>query len=312
MVTEKWLWKIMYNEIIMRRGIILLLAVVCQLTICSAQGVNFIDKSLDEALVQAKAEGKMVFVDCYGTNCPPCKKMLEEEFPKKEMGDYLNKGFISVKYNLDNEPYKELSKRWEVRMYPTFVFLSNDGELLYRMVGFREAEKFIDEAKKGISENNIGKLRKQYNEGNRSFTFMNTYLKELERMVMRDETSKIAKEILMAPTTDLLTNKDAFDIFCRYIDNPYDEIFLKANSQRDALVKVYGEEAAKKIDKVWMDYAGHFAIVDGMAFKGYDWKKVREYQMFMKKHGVKNPGEVEKSLRDSWKMYQEMMKQAKQ
>lgn len=296
----------------MRNFIILLLTLTCRLTVCTAQGVVFADKSLDEALSLAKAEGKMVFVDCYGTYCPPCKKMLVEEFPKKEMGDYLNKDFVSVKYNLDLEPYKELNKRWEVRMYPTFIFLDSDGELLYRMVGFREADKFIAEAKKGIAENTIGKLRKQYNAGDRSFTFMNTYLKELERMVMRNETSKIAKEILTAPTTDLVTNKDAFDIFCRYIDNPYDEIFLKANGQRDALAKVYGAEAAKKIDKVWMDYGGHFAIVDGSDFKGYDWEKVREYQKFMKKHGVKNPGEIEKSLRESWKMYQEMMKQVKQ
>lgn len=296
----------------MKRILFIILAVLFQLPSCLAQGVTFVDKSLDEALAQAKAEGKMVFVDCYGTYCPPCKKMLAEEFPKKEMGDYMNKEFISVKYNLDNEPYKELSKRWEVRMYPTFVFLNNDGELLYRMVGFREADKFIEEAKTGISENNIGKLRKQYNAGDRSFSFMASFLKELERMVMREETTKIAREILELPTTNLPANNEAFEIFCRYIDNPYDEIFLKANSQRDELVKVYGEEAAKKIDKVWMDYSGHFAIVDGMDFKGYDWDKVKEYEQFMKNHGVKNPGEVEKSLRESWKMYQDMMKKQQQ
>ncbi|MBP3756180.1 MAG: thioredoxin fold domain-containing protein [Prevotella sp.] len=284
------------------------LLMACCPLVATAQGVVFVDKMLDEALALAKKEGKMVFVDCYGTYCPPCKKMLVEEFPKKEMGDYLNKGFISVKYNLDNEPYKKLSKQWEVSMYPTFVFLNSDGELLYRMVGFREADKFIAEAKKGIAENKIGKLVSQYKGGDRSWGFMTTYLKELERMRMREDAHKIAMEILAVPTTDLTTNAEAFDIFSRYVENPYDEVFLRANSQRDALVKAYGEKAAKKIDDVWMNYSGHFAIVDGADFKGYDWDKVHEYQEFMRQHGVRNPEQVEKSLRESWEQYQEMMK----
>ena len=296
----------------MKRIILFLSLVFFHLSTCLAQGVNFVDKSLDEALALAKAEGKMVFVDCYGTYCPPCKKMLVEEFPKKEMGDYMNASFISVKYNLDQEPYKELAKRWEVSMYPTFVFLNNDGELLYRMVGFREADKFIAEAKKGISENVIGKLKKQYEQGDRSYDFLMTYLKEMERMRKRDGAGKLAKELLSLPTTNIVVDADAFDIFCRYVNNPYDELFLKANGQRNALVAAYGDKASKKIDTTWMDYASHFAIVDGMDFKGYDWDKVREYQKFMKKHGVKDYKKVEKTLRESWKTYQEMMKKQQQ
>lgn len=277
-----------------------------------AQGVTFVDKQLDEALALAKKEGKMVFVDCYGTYCPPCKKMLVEEFPKKEMGDYLNKGFVSVKYNLDKEPYKVLAKRWEVSMYPTFVFLNSDGELLYRMVGFRGADKFIAEAKQGIADNTIGKLEKQYEGGDRSYGFLMTYLKELERMKKRTAASKIAHEMLSLPTTDITTDKEAFGVFCSYIDNPYDELFLKAHKQVETLVAAYGEQAREKIDRVWMDYAGHFGLVENGEFKGYDWDKVKEYVAFMRQHGAKNPEKVEKTLRDSWKQYQEFMEKQKQ
>ena len=111
-----------------------------------AQGVTFVDKQLDEALAMAKKEGKMVFVDCYGTYCPPCKKMLVEEFPKKEMGDYLNAGFISVKYNLDKEPYKELAKRWEVSMYPTFVKYFDDELTDYYTQNVEKAKELLAEA----------------------------------------------------------------------------------------------------------------------------------------------------------------------
>jgi len=108
------------------------------------------------------------------------------------------------------------------------------------------------------------------------------------------------------------SNQEAFDLFCRYIDNPYDDVFLKANAQREALVAAYGDKAAKKIDDVWMNYAAHFSIVEGGDFKGYDWDKVKEYQKFMQKHGAKNPEKVETTLKESWEMYQDMMKKEKQ
>ena len=50
-----------------------------------AQGVGFKSISLKEALEQAKAQGKMVFVDCYTTLCGPCKMMAEHwTFPGGE------------------------------------------------------------------------------------------------------------------------------------------------------------------------------------------------------------------------------------
>ena len=64
-------------------------------------GVQFLDKPLGELLLQAKQENKLVFIDCYSTYCGPCKAMLRKEFPKKEMGDYLNADFVSAKMNLD-------------------------------------------------------------------------------------------------------------------------------------------------------------------------------------------------------------------
>ena len=63
------------------------------------EGVVFRDISLEEALKQAKAENKLVFVDCYTPWCGPCYKMMKEVFPKKEAGDYFNSRFVCVKYD---------------------------------------------------------------------------------------------------------------------------------------------------------------------------------------------------------------------
>ncbi|NSL87385.1 DUF255 domain-containing protein [Chitinophaga sp. Mgbs1] len=56
--------------------------------------------SWQEVLNKAYTEGKYIFVDCYTTWCGPCKAMERNVYPSKEVGDYMNKRFISVKFRL--------------------------------------------------------------------------------------------------------------------------------------------------------------------------------------------------------------------
>ena len=108
-----------------------------------AQGVGFKSISLKEALEQAKTQGKMVFVDCYTTWCGPCKMMTEQVFPQKEAGDFFNTHFVNVKFDMEKGEGKELSTRFKIRAYPTFLLLEPDGTERYRIVGGGELEEFI-------------------------------------------------------------------------------------------------------------------------------------------------------------------------
>ena len=64
-------------------------------TIENKEGIPFVDLKFDDALVQAKKEGKMLFLDCYTSWCGPCKMMSEQVFPLKVVGDNL---FNYIKY----------------------------------------------------------------------------------------------------------------------------------------------------------------------------------------------------------------------
>lgn len=113
-----------------------------------AEGVIF-EKGLNWAQVKAKAiaEKKHLFVDVYTTWCAPCKHLDAKVFPLKEVGDYFNQRFISVKLQLDKkETDSEEIKRWyaeadslgklyEIKSLPTFLFFDPSGELVHRMVG---------------------------------------------------------------------------------------------------------------------------------------------------------------------------------
>ena len=64
----------------------------------SAQGMNFEPKgtTLEQASVKAKAEGKLIFLDCFTQWCGPCKKMDREVFPQPQVGAFMNPKYVCL------------------------------------------------------------------------------------------------------------------------------------------------------------------------------------------------------------------------
>ena len=124
-----------------------LFSLMAALTFCmsaAAQGVNFVEgKTLSEVEAQAKAEGKLVFVDCYTEWCGPCKMMATREFVKKEAGDYFNEKFVNFKIDMEKGEGPEVGKKYDVNVFPTFLILEPNGDLRGRCVGFAEISTFI-------------------------------------------------------------------------------------------------------------------------------------------------------------------------
>ncbi|MDE6299749.1 MAG: thioredoxin family protein [Muribaculaceae bacterium] len=107
----------------------------------SAQ-VDFRHITFDEAKTAAKAEGKLIFVDFYTQWCGPCKLLAKKVFPTKEIGDYMNPRFISLKLDAEAEG-ANLAKEIEVTAYPTLAVFDADGNILGRFEGFKEGVQFI-------------------------------------------------------------------------------------------------------------------------------------------------------------------------
>jgi thioredoxin-related protein len=103
--------------------------------------------SWQEIQTKAKSENKLIFMDCFATWCGPCKNMEHDIYPQKEVGDYFNNHFISVKVQLDKTTKDSLETRawyatadslrklYRVNTYPTFLFFSSNGSPLHKLVG---------------------------------------------------------------------------------------------------------------------------------------------------------------------------------
>jgi thiol-disulfide isomerase/thioredoxin len=81
--------------------------------------------SIDDALAQAKASGKLLFVECYSPTCPVCQSM-EPFFKKTEVATKYNSSFINYKLDVGNDeqaaraiwclvaqPHGEPEQRWQ-------------------------------------------------------------------------------------------------------------------------------------------------------------------------------------------------------
>lgn len=125
------------------KSILLFLLLACAGTAAQAQ-VRFETKSTDAVREIAVKQGKPVFIDLYATWCPPCRLMEREVFSRKDVGEFMQKRFVSAKYDVDKTTGRELMQRYGSGAIPLYLVFDTDGELLGRIEGASDAETFMD------------------------------------------------------------------------------------------------------------------------------------------------------------------------
>jgi thioredoxin-related protein len=116
--------------------------------------------TIEEADALLKTDPKPLFVDAYTDWCGWCKKLDQDTFSDPIIAAYMNKHFIPVKFNAESkEPVTFLGKEFindgklgkahqlaaalmQGRMsYPTVIFLTEKGELLSPVPGYKTPEQ---------------------------------------------------------------------------------------------------------------------------------------------------------------------------
>ena len=137
----------------MMKKLVLSVVILCGFTMSLlAQGIQFREGSWKEILEIAKKENKLVFVDNYTSWCGPCKKMVSEIFPLKEVGDFYNANFICYKLDCEKGDGVEVAKTYQIMSFPTYLYVDGNGKLFYRSGAYMPAEKFIEEGKIALAE----------------------------------------------------------------------------------------------------------------------------------------------------------------
>ena len=179
------------------KKILLMFVALFAAGLCSAQdGIRFQDLSFAQALEKAGTQNKLVFIDCYTDWCGPCKKLAAEVFPLKEVGDYFNGRFVSLKMDMEKGEGPGLVKRYGVSAYPTMLLIDGEGNIIHKLVGYMGAGELIASLEKGTGGvQMLADARKRYDSGDRSKSFMTGYALTLYESRASD-MSEVTDELL--------------------------------------------------------------------------------------------------------------------
>lgn len=168
-----------------------------------AQGIKFEDGNFASILAKAKKENKLVFVDAYASWCGPCKLMVKNIFPLKNVGDYYNAHFINVKIDMEKGEGIALAKKYNVKAFPTYLFIDGNGEAVHRTLGYVEEKDFIQFATDaGDPNKRLTSLKQQFEKGEKEPGF----LKNLAELTIYND-GEFAEKVLnryfqVKPTMD--------------------------------------------------------------------------------------------------------------
>ncbi len=204
-----------------------------------SEGINFFHGTFKEALEQAKAQDKLIFMDAFTTWCGPCRRMSSQTFPDPNVGNFYNANFINMKVDMEKGEGPTLQAQYGVGSYPTLLFIDSDGKIFYKTAGMRGPEDFIalgQEVMKKLDKSSV--YEKQYNEGKRDAESILAYVKSLN--AAGKSSLKVANDYLMTQK-DLSTPINLEIIFesAKEADSKIFDYFIQ---NKDAYIKLKNQQ----------------------------------------------------------------------
>jgi thiol-disulfide isomerase/thioredoxin len=100
------------------------------------------ESNIPKALEIAMRQNKLVMIDFSTTWCGWCTKLDKDTFKNNRVQTVLNKYFVSVRLDGDENP--QVVRQYNVRGYPNIVFLDKKGNVVMQKAGYLPPEHFIE------------------------------------------------------------------------------------------------------------------------------------------------------------------------
>lgn len=247
---------------------------------CSAQeGTNFEELTLKEALAKAETTGKKVFIDCYTKTCGPCKYMVKFIFPLKECGEYFNSNYICIMKDMQEGEGIDIAKKYNVRIYPTYLILNPDGSVYCCMEGAAVSspkEDFVQKVKDAIQ---LAEFNRQYQSGRRDKAFLEEYMNFL-RLHSKKQLQFVMNETMTPLGVKKLCESHNWELIKTELNNIDLSLFRYLLKNRKKFSQQLGREEVEK--KIISTYKNEFQMYKAM---GIDLEKRMEDLKCLEKDG---------------------------
>ena len=280
----------------------------------NSEGTKFLETSWTEILKMANEQQKPIFMDCYTSWCGPCRQMLHDVFPKKGVGDFLNKHFIVTKFDMEKGDGIELAKKYEVRAFPTFIVFDHNEKIIDRHVGVMTPENLMGFCKNATSDNSLSAMQQKYIDGCRDNEFLLDYMIRLETSGMNKEHAAVRADYLANLNPSLIpANKRVWSVVRKSYLKVDDPLFKYISDNRKQLTETYGGEVEKFRACCWAFGTYNF-FKDGT----FDKQGYNDYMKRMKQANIKgydslktNSDIVNAKKTNDWKTYLKLINKNK-
>ena len=211
-----------------------------------AQGIKFEEGNFASILAKAKKENKLVFIDAYASWCGPCKLMVKNIFPLKTVGDYYNSHFINAKIDMEKGEGVDIAKKYNVKAFPTYLFIDGNGEAVHRTLGYVEEKDFIQFAKDAEDPNKrLTSLKLQFEKGEKDPEF----LKNLAGLTMYNDAEFAGKVLDRYFEQKKELDQDDVRILLAGTQSTESPLYKIFQQKKNDIVKFFPEDKYEKFDK---------------------------------------------------------------
>ncbi len=168
-------------------------------------GIKFENSSFSKLLSKAKKEHRLIFIDCYTTWCGPCKWMAKNVFPNDTVALFYNPHFICAEFDMEKGEGIDLAKKYEVKCFPTYLFIDGDGNLVHRVSSTMSVPKFVSLGEDALNpDKQFASLKKIYEKGTISSPDLIRYMRMRQATCLSNDTEVIS--FFNRDTSTLLNN----------------------------------------------------------------------------------------------------------
>ncbi|MFY7846523.1 thioredoxin family protein [Chryseobacterium gambrini] len=211
-----------------------------------AQGIKFEESNFTAVLAKAKKENKLVFIDAYTTWCGPCKLMAKNIFPQKTVGDYYNSHFINAKIDMEKGEGIEIAKKYNVKAFPTYLFVDGNGELVHRTLGYVEENDFIQFAKDaGDPGKRLTALKQKFEDGEKDPEF----LKNLASLTMYNDAEFAGRVMERYFSSKKELDREDIQMLLSVAQNADSPMYKIFQAKKDEISKMITPQKYEAIDK---------------------------------------------------------------
>jgi len=240
-------------------SILVFLSIFLVSTSTNAQGVLFESLNWQEALDQAKAEDKLIFVDAYTDWCGPCKQMDKTTFPDGDLGNFHNQTFINLKINVEKGEGKSFGKKYNVTALPTLFYINADGKVVHKSAGLRSSVDLVLIGKEAIHPfANLKYFEDSYSERKHEPDFLKTFVILLKNLRLEGGVEMLDEYLRTQSTWE---NEETIPLIYEFAGLDLDnKKFKYMIEHKDLFYKYVGEE--KVDDRIKYAIEVNYGIYD--------------------------------------------------